>query len=960
MDALSDTLEPRLIPKQSHRVSGLLVSSIDGSRPSEYPPSSEDPVRAERMGAGAEVGGSRVAGWHDVPALLDDVVERTRLFARLGECEDSTIITVTAPVGWGKTQLLASWVRSSFCRSDVGWLTIDHRDANPARCLQRIIATVARVPPSQVDAQSREGLVVQLLERLAHRDRPFLLILDDVQWLGGSPVEQELSWALTRLPTGVRIVLSGTYLPKIGLSRLRIQRKVHVLETKDLSFDVDETAMMLARSGVHLSVDSVKRLQARTEGWAAGLRLAALALRDAGSVAAVPEEFTGEDRAVADYLTTEVLGQVPEDLHELLLRTSICESFTADLANVLTGRTDSDQQLRWLAERNLFVVEDAPRKGWFRYHKMFGELLRSKLPQRSETSAASLHRMACTWFAERDLPVMAFQHACLAESWHDAEQLLLANWLGLYLDGQFDTLHTLIDQLPAYIYDANPELALIGIATTLALGGDEFVDTTDAALAVAALGQTITGHRGFTQLVAASEECSEPHPLLSAPPVNPSATVAGLVVNLERARLSVDLPAAAAAAYGLAVLSTQQSALGSAAVTGLQALALQQLGTTEYWAGRRADADAHLREALSTARAKGYAYVEFACLSQLVGVLTAQHRLMDALEVAAEASELARKRGWELSHAAAELWHARGWTAFMHGDLDAAEQYLGWATAAVRRHDVGVRATVLLVRGLVAGARGRTRDALADLDAAAKTVDRVSGRYLFEDYLIAERARSMLALGWNTRAREVLHGHLGKPCTPIILTVVYAEYLASEGATDEAIALLKEGVAQGLGTYDAIIQAMILLGVLGEQVASDSREAFKMFSDALNLAAPEGYVQPFLQFGSRIERLLRMARVLGTCHTDFVDRIRASLAARTPSMENVALEAAQNALTVPLTRRELEVLRAIAEPGVLPDLADKLFVSLNTLKFHLRSVYRKLDVNGRHEAVIKARTLGFI
>ncbi|NIL78945.1 serine/threonine-protein kinase [Rhodococcus sp. B10] len=901
-----------------------------------------------------------IPGRTGVPLLPSDVVERPRLFAWLAEAVKSPVTTVTAPAGWGKTQLLASWVRSPYCDIDVSWLTVDHRDTDPNRFWPAVLATIARASPRTTDRQPGDDPVVPLFESLATLTSPLLLILDDIQWLDDSIVESDLSWLLLRLPPNVRVVLSGIYLPNLPVSRLRIEGKLRALTSKDLSFDAAEVSAMLTASGVELSSSAAEGLQRRTEGWSAGLRLAALALGETESADEFLHEFTGDDSDVADYLVSEVLERLPVDLQEFLLRTSVCEVVTADLATALTGRTDSYEVLRSMAKRNLFVLADTPRKDWFRYHGMFAELLRSRLKQRGEPAAGTLYRTASRWFAAHGMAVSAYQHACSAECWPEAEQLLLDNWLALYLDGQLVTVQRLLRHLPDSVIDDNNELQLIGIAVTLALGEGGVANVFDAALSGAPLDSRVS-RRVAPQPEAASEDSSDRHPLSSELPVDPEATPASLVVDLERGRLSGDLKAVAIAAHGMAVLSRDHFGSGVATASDSRALALQQLGITEYWVGRRADSEAHLREALSAARATGRAYVELGCLSQLVGVLTAQHRLTEALTVAAEATELARKRGWELTGAVAELWHALGWAAYMRGNLDAAEQHLAAAMAAVRRQDAAVSATVLLVRGLIISLRGRKRQALADMDAAAKVADRMVARYLFDDYLIAERARLRLALGDIAGAKEIFAPYPADARGPIMLTVVHAEFLVSEGQPDRAIALLDEAVETGSGLYDEMLQAMVLLALLADQRSPQSPHAVNSLIAAIELAAPEQYVQPFLQFGIAVDRLLRTVKGAGTRYPAFVDLVRARLAENAPTMHvHRGLEAARDVLVDPLTKREMQVLRAIEEPASLPELADRLFVSVNTLKAHLRSVYRKMEVNGRREAVVKARSLGLL
>ncbi|MFC9841567.1 LuxR C-terminal-related transcriptional regulator [Rhodococcus sp. NPDC127530] len=892
------------------------------------------------------------------PFLPADVLTRPRLFDRLTNAVKHPVTTITAPAGWGKTQLLASWVHSSSCVIDVCWLTVDRRDSDPNRFWPAMLAAISPRLSHSVEKESDDP-VVPMFEGLATLRSPILLILDDIHWLDDSVVEEELSWLLARLPPLVHVILSGIYLPRLPISRLRVEGKLHALTAKDLSFNTAEVSAMLAESGVEISAAAAEVLQVRTEGWSAGLRLAALALAEAESSEQFLENFTGDNADVADYLVSEVLARIPVDLQDFLLRTSVCEVVTADLATALTGRADSYEVLRWMAKRNLFVIADTPRKDWFRYHGMFAELLRSRLKLQVDPSAATLHHTASRWFADHNMPVAAFQHACNATRWRDAETLLVDNWLQLYLDGQLVTVQGLLRQLPDRVVSTNSELRLVQIAVALALGEGGVVDISDAALAGAPL-ETIGGRRTPTQPESAALDSADRHPLSTDLPIDPDATTASLVVDLERGRLSGDLNVVATAANGMATLSQWYESHGSTAANDLRALALQQLGTTEYWVGRRADGEGHLREALSASRATDRAYLELGCLSQLVGVLTAQNRLTEALTVADQATELARQRGWELTGAAAELWHARGWAAYMRGNLDAAEQHLAAAATAVRRQDAAVSATVMLVRGLVISLRGRKREALTDLEAAARIVDRMAARYVFDDYLTAERSRVRLAIGDAAGAAAVLESLPPQATGPIMLTVAHAELLVAEGKPGRAVGLLNEAIDVGSGLVDEMLQAMILLALLDEQEIPQSPQAVDQITKAIELAAPEQYVQPFLQFGSPVNALLRRVRRAGTRHREFVDLVQSKFVEIAPILHVGTVDTAGGALVEPLTKREMQVLRAIEEPASLPELSARLFVSVNTLKAHLRSIYRKMNVNGRRTAVVKARALGLL
>ncbi|RCW45874.1 LuxR family maltose regulon positive regulatory protein [Halopolyspora algeriensis] len=897
-----------------------------------------------------------------VPELPSGVVNRSRLFHRLGEATAYPITTVTGPAGWGKTQLLTSWVRSPECSLSCAWLTVEHSDTDPRLFWPAVMSAVARARTRDRAAGGAVDSVAPVVEALLAIEEPLLLVLDDVHLFERSAVESELVRLVQHLPPQVRLVLSGRYLPTLPMARLRVEHKVYALTGKDLAFTFGESAAMLAESGVDIPEQVASVLCERTEGWSAGLRLAALSLLDGLPAEDLLHEFGGEHMEVAEYLMAEVLSRLPPDVEDFLLKTSICGRLTGDLAAELTGRDDSMELLRWMARHNLFTTAENPRQVWFRYHPMLGELLRSRLDRLGSNAVRKLHRSASSWYAAHDMPSEAFDHAVRAEDWAPAENLLGDRWLSMYLDGKLMTLRELIDRLPAERV-AGSELADVRTAVGLALG-DGNHNTTDSALTGAGF-DSYTGPAAVPvtqRMEAAAHEPAKPagiEKLIDEAGTESPSSAPALVVALERARLAGDLVAAVCIARRLIALSESDEYRGSATASDLQALALQQLGVTEFWAGRRTDSEAHLREALSVALDNGRAYVQLGCRGQLVGVLTPQNRITDALREADDALTLVREHGWEFTGAAAELWHALGWAAYMRGDLDLAEQYLDGASVAVRRQDAAVSTTVLLVRGLIVGLKGRKRDALAMLESAAQVMARLRARYVFADYLLVERARLRLAIGDVAEARALLEEYPDDPGGPVHLTIAKAELLASDGQPEPAIQLLDPAIRIGQGLTDQRLQAIVLLALLQLQ-GGNEQAAVTTAAEAIQVAAPEQLVQPFLQFGKPVARLLSAAERNGSPHRDFTDLIRARATSLWPVNAGPQLHAGGVDVEEPPTERELEVLQALDGLATLPEISAAMFVSVNTLKSHLRSLYRKLGVGSRRGAVERGRSLGLL
>lgn len=894
-----------------------------------------------------------------VPDLPGGVVRRPRLFRLLTDALDHPVVTVTGPAGWGKTQFLASWVRSPHCSVRTAWLTVERSDTDPQLFWPAVMEAVSRARNNDGSTERRVDSAAPVVEALLGVEDPLLIILDEVHLLQGSAVAADLARLIQMLPPLVRLVLSGQYLPDLPMSKLRIEGKVVAITGKELAFTTAEAEAMLAESGVDVPSRTAVELRDRTEGWSAGLRLAALSLADGIPADDLLDEFGGDHADVADYLISEVLSRLPADVEDFLVRTSVCDRLTGSLAAALTGRSDSANLLRWMARHNVFATTDGPRQTWFRYHTMFGELLRSRLDNLGVAAVRRLHMTASSWLAAHDMPIEAFDQAVRAEHWGPAAAILMDAWPAMYLDGKLVALGERIDLLPADVAAASG-LDHVRTAVGLALG-DAYWSPGEGDLAGA-------GFDLYTRLPHALPLNSRPLPDRPGPTAtgeesaawaeHAATTLPVLVVDLERARLSGDLDGAARVAQRLVALSASDDLRSTWKAPDLRALAYHHLGVTEYWAGRKGAAEAHLREALAEATGGGRAYMRLGCLAQLVLVLTVQNRLTEAMRECDAAVALVEAESLEFTGAAAELWHALGWVAYLRGDFDLAEKHLAGAALAVRRQDAAVAATVLLVQGMTAATRGRKRDALALLDEADRVMARLRARYVFDDYVTGERVRTRLAIGDIDGARTILASCYEGPHGPVHLSIAQAELLISEGRPTQATDLLERASKTGHGLDDQHLQALVLLALLQEGNGDDKR-AVDTLSGAVSLAAPEGYIQPFLQFGRRSSQLLRKLQRSRRTHTALIDEILASADTLQSEGESPRPPRAEGLEQMP-TERELEVLRSLDSLASLPEISATMFVSVNTLKGHLRNLYRKLGVASRREAVARGRSLGLM
>jgi LuxR family transcriptional regulator, maltose regulon positive regulatory protein len=354
-----------------------------------------------------------------------------------------SVTLVAAQAGMGKTVLIASWVADGRPPGPVAWLTLDPTDSDAARFWSSVLAALRQAGGSvggvlqslEPRLQATDGDFPRLLlDVLARLPEPVVLVLDDFHTLGGPEAARAVQVLLRRAPRQLRLVVATRVDPTLPqLPRLRLAGQLVELRGADLAFTAAEAAELLSVHRVLLSDQDLARLQGRTEGWAAGLRLAALWLQDQPEPSRDVDAFAGTDRTVADYLVAEVLNRQPRELRQFLLSTSVVDQVNAGLANALTGRQDGDQMLALLERANVFIVAVDPDRRWYRYHPLFTELLRFELRRRAPEEMVSLHRRAAGWLAEHGAPAQAVRHVLDAGDWADGVALLVRHGLSLVL-----------------------------------------------------------------------------------------------------------------------------------------------------------------------------------------------------------------------------------------------------------------------------------------------------------------------------------------------------------------------------------------------------------------------------------------------------------------------------------------------------------------------------------------------
>jgi LuxR family maltose regulon positive regulatory protein len=861
------------------------------------------------------------------------VVPRPALFERL--TGPARVIVVSAPPGSGKTVLLRSWLSQAGLDGRVAWVPTGRAEHDPQRFWVSVAGALRQTSSGAglVQAVSAApdldpwGLVERLLEDLAPLEDPLWLVIDDVHELGSSQALRQLELLVMRAPPELRFVLAARHDLRLGLHRLRLEGELAEIRADDLKFTPAEARQLLAAAGVELPDQVLAALHERTEGWAAGLRLAALSLTGRPDPARLAAEFSGTERTVAEYLLAEVLERQSEQVRRLLLRTSILERVNGELAHLLTGDDGGEQVLRDLERANAFVVSVDAAQGWFRYHQMFADLLRLELRRATPGEVTRLHLAAAGWLAGHGFPVQAIRHAQAAGDWDLAARLLADHWPGLHLDGQAATIHDLLAGFPIGRLSADAELAAVTAADELAQGS----------LATA---ERYLGLAGQAAATAPDARRGQLRLLLG-------------VVSLLLAGQRGNAPRVAEEAQRLAAMAEGGDATQPGLTEDLRALALISLGSTEFWAAGE-DAGRYLEGGRALACRIGRAYLEFIGLAHQ-SAADFYESFKRSAESATAAVELARLNGWGNEPAFGVTCLVLGCALCWQGRLDEAESWIQRAERTLRAETHPVPAlSIRALRGMLELARGQDTEALA----AFQTAERLAQQFVAPHHTVPQ-ARAMVVhalvrLGDTEHAEQVLAGLSQHDHEHAEIRIATAALRLAQGDPHAAHAALAPVLDRPDPVYWRIWLALAyILDATASEALGDQATADSALERALDLAEPDGAVTPFLLYPAPglLERHARHP----TAHGSLLAEIRSLLSGTRP----LSPPGPQPLLDA-LSESELRVLRYLPTNLTLPEIGRELYLSANTVKTHVRNVYAKFGTHRRAEAVEFARALGLL
>ncbi len=931
-----------------------------------------------------------------IPPVRQKAVPRPRLVERLnaGLQYTPSILLISASAGSGKTTLVSEWVndlrhrhspaprpvqglasddlrledlnqienRKSKIRNQVAWLSLDEDDNDPTRFLIYLVSSVQTVLPEMgmellTALQSPqppplETVLTAMLNEISTFPDDLILVLDDYHVIESKPVDQILAFLMEHLPHRMHLVIATREDPQLPLARYRARGQLTELRASDLRFTPVEAAEFLNQvMGLHLSAEEITALENRTEGWIAGLQLAALSMQGQKDTTGFIKSFTGSHRFVLDYLMEEVLQREPETIQTFLLTTSILERLCASLCEaVLCTPSGSGQEiLNYLESSNLFIVPLDNERHWYRYHRLFADLLRQRLQQSTEGIINVYHSRASAWFEENGFENEAFQHAIAARDFERAARMAELSWLAMFRSNiQNITFLAWMKALPDELIRARPVLS-VGYAWALLDVGE--MEAAEARLQDAERWLETAESKPSGEMAVVDEDAFRS--LAST-------------ISFARAFLSLALGDVAStlkhARQGLASLPEADHFQ--------RASAAALLGAAFWRTGELETACDYMSEGLAEIYKAGNPDFAISGIVGLADIRMTQGRLREAVRLYERTLQTALERG-EPIQGTSDLYLGLGMLSIEQNDLETAEQHLH------KSQELGAQAglpdwkyRLSIVQAKVDEIQGNLEGAL-DLFQEA---ERLYYRSPLPDVRPVSASRTRIwvkqgrlneALGWVREKglsvdedlsfmREFEHITLAR--------VLIAEFKLDHANRHilEALELLERllKAAESGGRTGSLIEILILQAI-AHQVQGKLPSALAALGRALSLAEPEGYIRIFADEGESLRELLVRLKAQGTGTNAYIQKLLTAFS-RPTTIPQSKIENQQSEIPEPLSPRELEVLRLIAEGLSNDEISKRLFLALSTVKGHNLKIFGKLGAKSRTEAVARARELGLL
>jgi LuxR family maltose regulon positive regulatory protein len=894
-----------------------------------------------------------------IPRPRKNLVARRRLVDCLNQGLDRKLTLIAAPAGFGKTTLLSEWIpQSPRC---VTWLSLDDGDNDPARFWAYFFASVQSLSAQlggnalallqSSTAPNLTSIITVLINDLTAFQDTFAIVLDDYHVIEANTIHETLTFLIDHLPDNMHLVITSRVDPPLPVSRLRVRDQLTEIRANDLRFTAQEAATFLSQvMGLNLSAEDVALLETRTEGWIAGLQIAALSMQGHNDIPGFIQAFSGSHRHILGYLAEEVINQQSESTLKFLLQTSLLDRLCGPLCEAVTGDPGGQDTLESLEHANLFIRPLDDQGIWYRYHHLFGEVLRNRLISSSigsPSEIAEIHHRASDWLEGAGLIDDAILHALGAPDMERAAVLVERYSTIMLQQSKIFVLRSWLQQLPEELVQTRPRL-LLAYGWSLVLTGhvrslEQWLETPHARRALASpdLPEEVLGELTLLRATLARFQRQPDRSLQLA-----QASLSQLSKD-ERGFL-------AGAKYTIGIAHLQKGNLDSASQALLEAVALGE--------------------------AKGGPYMALSALDTLSDMQIRQGHLAQAMRSCEQALDMAARLEWQTMPAMGMTYIHRGQVLYEQNDLEGASRALTNAVERLR----GSIEQYLLAQGYRILAQ--VQFAQGNIEGAFKTVQQ--GEDWFKQVQVVDTgAGTLLGLGklrlWielgdlstaslGMQDYQALPGDtpLGylQETTRVRMCLAQSRLHRQEPMLQEAATILDHQVArvQAGQWWGQFIEIQVLRALL-HQIKDDTKAMRDALGEALALAEPEGYIRVFLNEGEPMRLLLldyqsMLQKTIRTGRNERSSQILSyivkllSLFSHLTSVER----SASTPLPEPLSERELEILQLIAVGRSNLEIAETLVIALSTVKTHINNLYGKLGASRRTEAIAIARELGLL
>jgi LuxR family maltose regulon positive regulatory protein len=900
-----------------------------------------------------------------IPQIPSNHVARPHLIQKLNQGLKGKLILVAAPAGFGKTSLLSEWVRQLAQR--IAWLSLDKDDNDLARFLSYIIAGLQEVDEriglelqALVQASQpppAEMLLAMLVNEIDAIEDDFFLVLDDYQDITAPEIHHALNFMLDHAPPQMHLVIASRADPFLPIPRFRARGSLLELRADDVRFTTQETTAFLNQvTGLDLSRDHIASLQKRTEGWIAGLHLAALTMKDMEDPAQFISTLISDDRYIIDYLVDEVLAQRPSGTKDFLLKTSILERMNAQLCDTVTGENDGKKMLSALDQANLFIVPLDNRRHWYRYHRLFADLLRQRLEESYPPSEiTSLHQLASRWYEENNYLFESIEHSLAAEDYENAIRLIEQGTEQIFATSQLVSLTRIWDQIPQEHLLNQPKLCVVFSWAWLATGHPEI---TEECLKLV--------ERSFGAEVSDLSSKKDAEELTS-----PETHGALVEVAVIRSQVAINLgdfeEALKLALLVHPLLDDEKGAYLHNPPVASRTVVNFSLGLAHEFSGELEAAENALTEALVLGKEQGNIHIVAVAYGHLAKIHRIRGHIQSAMRLCIQGiSDLTEMAGGRTPMSGL-LLSELGLIQYEHNDLKSAQDSFQEA--------INVAKPWAFWEGLLPAYSGQARvkqaqgdklgafEVLDELESLSKnSPERVS------PIVASSRARLWAAEGNLTAAMDWVHA-VGMDVDDEISYpqegnfIIFARVLIAAKRWDEADRLVGRLVtAAETGKRNGRLIELLVLRAFLLEAQSKRGGALKVITQALKLGEPNGYIRTFLDEGAPMLELLSHALSRGI-ESEFVEVLLRAFNGETidkgrgTTDEDSSIIIPPSSLVEPLSERELDVLRMLKTELSGPDIAHELSIALSTMRTHTQNIFGKLNVSNRRAAVRRAEEL---